>query len=73
MATTTETLTAVQAAYAAALAGRVVEFNGQRFEPHDIAALRAELTHWETRAKAEQQTAAGLSSSARYAQASFND
>ncbi len=73
MATSTEMLAAVQAAYTAALSGRVVEFNGNRFEPHDIDKLRGELSHWETRVKQEQQTAAGLNSSARYAQASFSD
>ena len=73
MTTATDNLAAVQAAYTAALTGRVVEFNGQRFEPHDIEKLRSELSHWETRVKQEQQASAGLSSSARYSQASFND
>jgi len=48
MSFTTGMLAKAQETYANALSGKMTRFAGRRLEQHGIAALRAEITHWQT-------------------------
>ena len=72
MSNATELLAAATAAYKEALDGRVTQFNGRRWEPHDINLLSAEVDKWQRVVDAEQRAARGQAGT-RFSQATFND
>jgi hypothetical protein len=59
MSFATDMLAKAQEAYANALSGKMTQFDGRRLEQHDIAALRAEVTHWQAQVDAETARASG--------------
>jgi hypothetical protein len=65
-------LTAVTDAYRGALAGKVVEFDGRHWEPHDIIALGKELSRWQ-RIVAAESASVPMFGTSRYRVASFDD
>ena len=65
-------LDACSAAYAAALQGRRVQFDGRHWEPHDIRLLGLELQKWKMAVAGEQRQAAGGSPTS-FSTASFSD
>ena len=66
-------LAAVTEAYQGALAGRVVQFEGRRYEPQDISALASELIRWRRIVSQEQAALAGRGTPARHSIAVFSD
>jgi hypothetical protein len=62
MSFATDMLAQAQAAYAAALKGKMTQFDGRRLEQHDIKALRDEVAHWQAEVNAETARATGTSS-----------
>jgi hypothetical protein len=53
MSFTTGMLAKAQETYANALSGKMTRFAGRRLEQHGIAALRAEITHWQAQVDAK--------------------
>jgi hypothetical protein len=62
MSFATDMLAQAQAAYAAALKGKMTQFDGRRLEQHDIKALRDEVVHWQAQVDTETARASGSSS-----------
>ena len=61
MSYATDMLAKAQTAYADALGGKVVQYNGRRYETHELPTLLAQVQFWQQQVNAETARASGTS------------